>query len=305
MFRQSGVSPRTTLSHSMAHFMRMYHRNREKCGYVCGLTRIHSGYKMAMLEPRIHDQENGTMRIVLAEPNEALANALTSVLSSDGHAVDTAESCDQAAGLLSCSEPSYDLIIIDDVLDDDASGTPAIADAHTNGTRLLALRSVGVISTPERPEDVWQPCDPCNGSLPERQPQSWRYADDELEKPFTDSELLAHVRDLDEATPAAATPSAMEFITCGALTLDTINRRAFYGGLAAALPLSPREYGALEALAKAGGRFLSFDEIVTAVCGNGMASQREIMTHAMYSLSNKLRRVGFFITRRGNSYRIR
>ena len=71
------------------------------------------------------------------------------------------------------------------------------------------------------------------------------------------------------------------------------------------LALSAREYTTLETLIRANGEFLSFDELLEKVCGTGIFEQRDIMDGTLYSLTRKMRRMGFFITQRGHRYRIR
>ena len=61
----------------------------------------------------------------------------------------------------------------------------------------------------------------------------------------------------------------------------------------------------LETLIRANGEFLSFDELLEKVCGTGIFEQRDIMDGTLYSLTRKMRRMGFFITQRGHRYRIR
>lgn len=71
------------------------------------------------------------------------------------------------------------------------------------------------------------------------------------------------------------------------------------------MALSAREYTTLETLIRANGEFLSFDELLEKVCGTGIFEQRDIMDGTLYSLTRKMRRMGFFITQRGHRYRIR
>lgn len=266
------------------------------------------------------------MRIMLVEPNGALANALGDALDLGFHDVDVAPNPRDAAELLSGAEEPYDVIVLDDAAtdgteprkaemagdaEDAAAADPSagfVGLCRGTGARILLLRSAHRVTVGDaRGADVWRdaarPDDATSdgdaardGTVPD--------VDAVLDKPFTDSEFLARIHDLERpgAPRADGTP---DMLACGALTLDTIHRRAYYDDLSAALPLSPREYGALEALVKADGRFLTFDELVSIVCGDGLASQREVMAQSLYSLANKLRRVGFFITKRGDRYRVR
>lgn len=107
-------------------------------------------------------------------------------------------------------------------------------------------------------------------------------------------------------TAAAAQSQRMpRLLIHGDLTLDTTRHRAYWQGSQQPLALSPREYKTLELLVVANGEFLTFDELLERVCGTGFFEQRDIMDGVLYSLTRKLRRLGFFITQRGRRYRIR
>lgn len=118
--------------------------------------------------------------------------------------------------------------------------------------------------------------------------------------PFSDVELLSYVRALESGGAADETT-----LIHGDLMLDTRNRQAFYRSGKQPLALSAREYTTLETLIRANGEFLSFDELLEKVCGTGIFEQRDIMDGTLYSLTRKMRRMGFFITQRGHRYRIR
>lgn len=128
-------------------------------------------------------------------------------------------------------------------------------------------------------------------------------------KPFGDAELLSYVALLrrDEQHGHAATSTNPDLLIHGDLTLDTRTQRAYYRGANRPVALSPREYSALEALIRADGEFLSFDDLSRLVFGEGagFADRHSVMDTTMYSLTRKLRRLGFFITQHGHQYRIR
>ena len=126
------------------------------------------------------------------------------------------------------------------------------------------------------------------------------HADETIIKPFSDAELLSYVHALESGGAADETT-----LIHGDLMLDTRNRQAFYRNGKQPLALSAREYMTLETLIRANGEFLSFDELLEKVCGTGIFEQRDIMDGTLYSLTRKMRRMGFFITQRGHRYRIR
>ncbi|KAB7790971.1 winged helix-turn-helix domain-containing protein [Bifidobacterium leontopitheci] len=123
-------------------------------------------------------------------------------------------------------------------------------------------------------------------------------------KPFSDAELLSRVHALSQDRDDGDGRGPGMLIH-GDLTLDTRAGRAFYRNGGQPLALSPREYKTLETLIRADGEFLTFDELLETVCGTGVLEQRDIMDGVLYSLTRKLRRLGFFITQRGHKYRIR
>lgn len=119
-----------------------------------------------------------------------------------------------------------------------------------------------------------------------------------LRMPFSNAELLAHVASL------GSNVDASRLLIHGDLTLNLADGHAYYGENRKPLPLSPREFSTLKTLIEADGRFLSFDELGKAVCGTGFFGYHDIMNNVLYSLTRKLRRLGFFVTQRDNSYRI-
>ena len=130
------------------------------------------------------------------------------------------------------------------------------------------------------------------------------HADAVIVKPFSDAELLSHIRALAVHANSSQTDKPRMLIH-GDLMLDTLHQQAFYRGSTQPLALSTREYLALETLIRANGEFLTFDELLAKVCGTGFFEQRDVMNGVVYSLTRKLRRLGFFITQHGNKYRIR
>lgn len=234
------------------------------------------------------------MRILLATLNVALRNAARATLESAGHIVRTIPANDDDSEE---NEPfTAELVIMDDTF-------PQHADRHDldlivtqmMNAKLLYLRSTNLDAAND---------DPRNGTTdsPDTATDAGMLSqiDDELRKPFSDSELLAHVRMLSRT----GVSSGSSILTRGDLTLDVEARRAFYGRLDRPIPLSPREYAALEMMVRADGDYLSFEELLEGVCGNGFFEQRDVMMTVMRSLERKLHQAGLFMTQRGDRYRI-
>lgn len=117
-----------------------------------------------------------------------------------------------------------------------------------------------------------------------------------LRKPFSDTELLSYISALAADSPA--------MIIRGNLTLDTTHRRAYYASTHSPITLSRLEYSLLEALVKAGGKFVNTKELVGLV-GGPYFEQQGLLRNALYTLNKKLTRAGLIMTQRGSNYRIR
>ncbi|WP_165777281.1 winged helix-turn-helix domain-containing protein [Bifidobacterium primatium] len=220
------------------------------------------------------------MRILLAAGGGALRNAVQAALESERHEVvafPLPAETERPDGF------DADVVIVDDRFDDSAdpqAWTMVLRLARRAAT--LKLVSPRFAKPPRPTEPLALACDA------------------ELVKPFSDSQLLTAVHMLGDLS----SHDGSAIVTRGALTLNLATRQAFYGDHRTPVPLSPREYGALEALVAANGEFLTFDEILDTVCGRGFFEQHDIMETALYTLMRKMRRAGLFITKHGDRYRI-
>ena len=273
------------------------------------------------------------MDILFVTSDPALASAVKGTLESARHTVSAASDVDSLAGAWPHGTP-VDLVIIDDLsahdlLDETRRSLSRLMDGKAgDGTGTAVRPRTLLLSTPPRtpkakPDDTPKvrrqtplPTirktgrDKADGQAarPAAPPSSLDgassvppiHADETIVKPFSDVELLSYVRALESGGAADETT-----LIHGDLMLDTRNRQAFYRSGKQPLALSAREYTTLETLIRANGEFLSFDELLEKVCGTGIFEQRDIMDGTLYSLTRKMRRMGFFITQRGHRYRIR
>lgn len=273
------------------------------------------------------------MDILFVTSDPALASAVKGTLESARHTVSAASDVDSLAGAWPHGTP-MDLVIIDDLsahdlLDETRRSLSRLMDGKAgDGTGTAVRPRTLLLSTPPRtpkanPDDTPQvrrqtplptirktDRDKADGQAarPAAPPSSLDgassvpsiHADETIVKPFSDAELLSYVRALESGGAADETT-----LIHGDLMLDTRNRQAFYRSGKQPLALSAREYTTLETLIRANGEFLSFDELLEKVCGTGIFEQRDIMDGTLYSLTRKMRRMGFFITQRGHRYRIR
>lgn len=182
------------------------------------------------------------MRLLLAEDDRALGQALADGLRRLGHAVDWVEDGRHAASAL--ADTPYAAAILDWNLPR-MSGVDVIAGLRRRGDRLPVL----LLTARDALDDRVQGLD--SG------------ADDYVVKPVHLDELAARVRALLRRAEGQAAPVQR----VGALALDPGSRSARLGEVP--LELSPREYAVLEALAARPGRALSRSQLEEALYGWG------------------------------------
>lgn len=223
------------------------------------------------------------MQLLVATGNAPLSAAMRDAARGAGYAVETAADGDELLDALRGG--GTDLLVLDGAMTLPDAARDEVGRRRDAGMRMLEVRAYRRGHAGDGGDDaargVGETCD------------------DVLTTPFSDAEFLAHLTAL-----ARGGTDRSGMIIRGDLRVDTHRRQAFYGNTDVPLALSPREYEALEVLAEAGGRFLSFDDILREVRADGFFDQRDIMSHALYSLDRKLRRAGLMLTQRGDSYRI-
>ncbi len=127
-------------------------------------------------------------------------------------------------------------------------------------------------------------------------------ADGYLVKPFSFVVLLAQVRALLRRTAAGTVRTR---ILVGPLTVDRASRTVRYDDVG--VPLSPREYRLLEALASRPGTVWTKQELLTEVWGDEQAATRNVVEVYVGYLRRKLAAVGagdLVRTVRGHGYQL-
>ena len=127
-------------------------------------------------------------------------------------------------------------------------------------------------------------------------------ADGYLVKPFSFVVLLAQVRAMLRRTAPGATRTR---ILVGPLTVDRASRTVRYDDVG--VPLSPREYNLLEALASRPGTVWTKQELLTEVWGDEQAATRNVVEVYVGYLRRKLAAVGagdLVRTVRGHGYQL-
>src|SRR5688572_8244007 len=216
------------------------------------------------------------MRILVAEDDPSLAEALLRSLRQAGYAVDCAKNGEEADAALEVNE--FDLLILDIGLPK-KSGLEVLRRLRARNSKVPVL-----ILT-------------ARGSLNDRVTGLDAGADDYLAKPFELAELAARVRALTRRGMAGG--SAL--ISHGALTYDQIGRVARLNG--APIELSAREVSLLEILLQRAERLVSKDQLVNHLCEWGEEVSGNAIEVYVHRLRKKLEAGGVrIVTVRGLGY---
>jgi two-component system OmpR family response regulator len=216
------------------------------------------------------------MRILLAEDDEMLADAVTRALSQAAHAVDVAHDGAEAERALAAVD--YDLAILD-------IGLPVL-DGFELLRRLRGRRSqlpVLVLSARDTVEDRVNGLD--------------LGADDYLTKPFHLFELEARVRALIRRVHSRAVPD----IVHGRVRVDTAGRRLYCDGRP--VELTSREFAIAELLLMRAGRVVTKQQIIDQLYGWDDPLSSNAVEVLLHRLRRKLEGTGLEIrTIRGMGY---
>lgn len=180
------------------------------------------------------------MRLLIAEDDPLIADALIRAMRADGYAVDHTTSGQAADDAL--RQYAYDLVILD-------LGLPRL-------DGLDILRRLRARSSPV-PVLVLTARD----ALQDRVTGLDAGADDYLVKPFDLPELEARVR----ALLRRQRPSLSGRLRFGQCIIDLAGRSVFHDGVR--LELSAREFGVLEVLATRAGRAVSKEQLLESLTG--------------------------------------
>src|SRR2546425_10754540 len=221
-------------------------------------------------------ERGGGMRILVAEDDAVLADAVQRSLRQSGHAVDWVQNGAQAEDAVQVE--NFDLLILDLGLPK-KSGLDVLKRLRLRDSRLpvLILTAADGVSDRVRGLDAG--------------------ADDYLAKPFDLSELVARVRAL-MRRGMAGSPTLLRH---GALTYDQVGRVARLGG--EPLELSAREIGLLEIFLQRAGRLVSKDQLVSHLCEWGEEVSANAIEVYVHRLRKKLEPGGVrIVTVRGLGY---
>ncbi len=218
-----------------------------------------------------------SVRILIVEDEQPLADAVARGLRREGMAVDVAY--DGEAGHEKASVTRYDVVVLDRDLPGMSGDELCRAIAGSGSvTRVLMLTASGTVS------------DRVSGlSLG---------ADDYLTKPFAFAELVARLR----ALGRRATPAAPPLLTARDVVVDPGRRTVSRGG--ADVELTRKEFGVLEVLLTAGGAVVSSEELLERVWDENADPFTTTVRVTVMTLRKKLGDPGIIDTVVGSGYRV-
>jgi DNA-binding response OmpR family regulator len=199
------------------------------------------------------------MRVVVVDDDRELCELVGTALTRDGHAVRSAGSLAETRAVL--ADADADVLVLDLELPD-GSGLELCRALGRGKTRILVLTATGDVAARVAGLDAG--------------------ADDYLVKPFAVAELRARVRALGRRSDHAP----LDTFDRGDVTLHFDTRRAFRSGLEVAL--TPREWGIVEALARAGGKVVAREALLLEVWGEASDGANASLGVLMARIRRKL-----------------
>ena len=201
------------------------------------------------------------MRLLIAEDETELADALADGLRNEGYAVSVAYRGDDALAALAAHD--IDLMVLDrDLPGVHGDAVCRILRGQGHPVRILMLTAAA--------------------SLDDRVSGLDLGADDYLTKPFAYVELLAKLRALARRTPSGSGI----ILASGGVRVDTVRRVAERDGRP--LALTPKELAVLEALLAADGGVVGADDLLDEVWGGGKERSRGVVKTTVHTLRRKL-----------------
>jgi len=217
------------------------------------------------------------MRVLVAEDERRVADAVARGLRREGMAVDVAY--DGGSALDKARMNSYDVVVLDRDLPvmhgDDLCRTLR---GEEPDSRVLMLTAAAGLDEVVDGLSIG--------------------ADDYMPKPFAFAELVARLRALARRSHPASPP----ILTAGDVTLDSARRTVTRAGLP--VELTPREFGVLEALMAADGAVLSNEELVRRVWDENADPFTNSVRMTVLRLRRKLGDPPAIETVKGAGYRI-
>jgi two-component system, OmpR family, response regulator RegX3 len=225
---------------------------------------------------RARIEEDGLMRVLIVEDEDAIAEPLAEGLRREGYDVARA-----ATGAAALAAGETDVVLLDLRLPD--------MDGYTVCRELRSRSGVPIIIVSARGEEV------------DRIVGLELGADDYLVKPFGFGELLARIRAVTRRASARA-DAATAPASAGGLEVDTRTRRAYVEGRE--LALTPKEFDLLALFASDPGAVLTRERILAAVWDTSWFGPTRTIDVHVAALRKKLGAPGWIETVRGVGFRL-
>ena len=207
------------------------------------------------------------MRVLVAEDEKRLADALCFILQREGYFVDVAHGGQDALHLIECQE-DYDLIMLD-VMMPQINGLDLLSIVRKKGVQTPVLILTALSQTSDKVAGLDQG------------------ADDYLTKPFQPDELLARVRALTRRSGEVI----LDELRVADLTL-TINKRTLcsdVNGTPHEVRLSEKEFEVILHLMRNIGRVISKEQLLLCVWGSDSYVEDNSVEAYISFLRKKLR----------------
>jgi DNA-binding response OmpR family regulator len=217
------------------------------------------------------------MRVLIAEDEPRVADAVARGLRREGLAVDIAPDGEDA--LYKARVHPYDVVVLDRDLPR-LHGDEVCRLLNAEKPELKVLMLTAARSVDDRVEGLGIG------------------ADDYLTKPFVFAELVARIRALGRRVGTARPP----VLTAGDVTVDPARRTATRGE--EDLGLTPKELGVLEALIEAGGAAVSPEELLARVWDENVDPFSNTVRMTVMTLRRKLGEPAVVHTVLGAGYRV-
>lgn len=205
------------------------------------------------------------MKLLLAEDEHALSEALTVILKHNGYTVDAVYNGEDALDFLECGE--YDGVILD-IMMPRVDGIEVLRRIRASGNSVPVLMLTAKSDIDDRVLGL-----DCG-------------ADDYLTKPFATRELLARMR----AVTRRKDGRVENIIKAGDLVLDCSQfELCSVGGK---LPLTAKEFGIMELLMRSPGCVISAERIMNGIWGNDSDAEISVVWTYLSYLRKKIKLLG-------------
>jgi two-component system response regulator VanR len=217
------------------------------------------------------------MRVLVAEDERRVAEAVARGLRREGIAVDVAQAGDDA--LFKARVFPYDVVVLDrDLPGMHGDEVCRILRSEQPHAKIMMLTA--------------------SGSVDEMVDGLSLGADDYVTKPFAFAELVARIQALARRSGPARPP----ILTTGELELDRSRRTVARGGRP--VELTPKEFGVLEVLMSADGAVVSPEELLTRVWDENADPFTNTVRMSVMTLRRKLGDPPVIETVKGAGYRL-